>query len=91
MLFSQSNTWGGFLPVYTEVYGFGNDTNIGNSVYQLNYRGILNDGYQDYLSHFRNWSRSIGTAYSAQPAYNLPLQMVSTLNSHAYKQCFLGF
>ena len=77
LLFSPSNTWNGALPVYNEVYGFGNDTSIGNSVYQLDYRSILNDGYQDYLSHFQNWSHAIGAEFSAQPSYNLPLQMVS--------------
>lgn len=76
-LFSSSNTWNGYLPVYNETYGFGNNTDIGNNAYQLNYRKILNDGYRDYLSHFLEWTHSIGTGYSAQPAYNLPLQMVS--------------
>ncbi|KAF2108840.1 hypothetical protein BDV96DRAFT_636539 [Lophiotrema nucula] len=79
LLFSSSNTWNGALPVYGEVYGFNNDSTIGNSIYQLDYRDVLNDGYRDYLSHFANWSHSIGAEYSAQPAYNLPLQMLSDI------------
>lgn len=77
LLFASSNTWNGALPVYNEIYAFGNDTNVGNSVHQADYRKILNDGYQEYLSHFQQWTHSIGTQYSSQPAYNLPLQMVS--------------
>jgi hypothetical protein len=77
LLFSPSNTWNGILPVYDEVYGLGNDTEIGTGVAQLDYRKILNDGYQHYLTHFLNWSHSIGVEYSTQPAYNLPLQMVT--------------
>src|SRR5262245_33914988 len=73
LLFSSTNTWNGALPVYNEVYAFGNDISFGDSIHQLDYRKILNDGYQDYLLHFQEWSHSVGTQYSAQPAYNLPL------------------
>jgi hypothetical protein len=79
LLFSATNSWNGVLISYNESYAFGGDANVGNSAYQLNYRSILNDGYQNYLSHFREWSHSIGTEYSAQPAYNLPLQMFSDI------------
>ncbi|KAF2472794.1 uncharacterized protein BDR25DRAFT_157719, partial [Lindgomyces ingoldianus] len=79
LFFTPSNTWNGALPVYNEVFAFGNDTNVGNSVYQLDYRKVLNDGYQDYLLHFEQWTHSIGTEYSTQPAYNLPLQMLSDI------------
>ena len=77
LLFSMSNTWNGMLPVYNETYVFGNYTKDGDSIYQLDYRKALNDGYQQYLAHFQQWTHSIGTEYSAQPAYNLPLQAVS--------------
>lgn len=81
LLFNPSNTWQSLLPMYDEVYGFSNDSIGDRNVYQLDYRDILNDGYQNYLSHFENWTHSIGARYSAQPAYNLPLQMVSiTIN-----------
>lgn len=76
LLFSSVNTWNGFLPVYNVSYAFENDTNVKDSVHQIDYRKVLNDGYQDYLSQFREWSHTVGTEYSAQPAYNLPLQMV---------------
>src|SRR4051794_22910987 len=76
LLFSSTNTWGGALPVYSEQYVFGNYTSDGASVHQLDYRKVLNDGYQDYITHFANWTHSKGVEYSNQPGYNLPLQMV---------------
>jgi hypothetical protein len=75
VLFSSSNTWNGFVPVYNQTYHFGNTSQ--ENICQLNYRSVLNDAYQEYLEHFTKWSHSIGTGFSAQPAYNLPLQMVS--------------
>ncbi|KAF2258204.1 hypothetical protein CC78DRAFT_479443 [Lojkania enalia] len=79
VLFGAWNSWGGYIPVYDEIYGFGNEMNVGKNVYQMNYRDILNDGYQEYLSHFQEWTHSIGNQYSTQPAYNMPLQMFSDI------------
>ncbi|KAJ4289046.1 hypothetical protein N0V90_011388 [Kalmusia sp. IMI 367209] len=79
LLFSMSNTWNGALPVYNETYIFGNYTKDGDSIYQLDYRKALNDGYQQYLAHFQQWTHSVGTEYSTQPAYNLPLQALSDI------------
>lgn len=78
VLFSSTNTWGGFAPPYPEAFYFNNDPAETQSSYQLNYHKVLNDGYQDYIAHFEEWTKSIGIQYSHQPAYNLPLQMVST-------------
>ncbi|KAF2643404.1 hypothetical protein P280DRAFT_394111 [Massarina eburnea CBS 473.64] len=78
-LFSPSNSWNGLLPTYTEVYVLGNDASPANNARQLDYRKVLNDGYQDYVSHFQNWSHSIGMQYSTQPAYNLPLDMLDDI------------
>ena len=77
LLFSQSNSWGGLFPVYNETFVFGSYLPDGDSVHQLDYRRAMNQGYQEYLLHFQEWSHSVGTKYSAQPAYNLPLQAVS--------------
>lgn len=78
LIFSPSNTFGGRgTPIYNETYGFGTDEDVTDSPYNLDYRNVLNDGYQDYLTHFVEWAHSRGPEYSAQPAYNLPLQMVS--------------
>lgn len=75
VLFSTSNTWGGFIPVYNDTFSFSGGAATDNAC-QRDYRSVLNDAYQDYLAHFFEWSHSLGTQYSAQPAYNLPLQMV---------------
>ncbi|KAF2180154.1 hypothetical protein K469DRAFT_753618 [Zopfia rhizophila CBS 207.26] len=79
MLFNPSNTWNGQLPMYAEVYGFEGETSPGIGDYQLDYRKVLNDGYQAYISHFRDWSHSLGTEYSAQVGYNVPVQMLSDI------------
>jgi hypothetical protein len=76
ILFNPSNTWTGQLAMYAEIYGFAGETSPGNGDYQLDYRKVLNDGYQAYISHFRDWSHSLGTEYSAQVGYNVPIQMV---------------
>jgi hypothetical protein len=76
LLFNPSNTWNGLLATYAEVYGFAGETSPGSGDYQLDYRKVLNNGYQAYISHFRDWSHSIGTEYSAQVGYNVPVQMV---------------
>lgn len=86
LLFSPSDAWLGLIPVYDELYGFGNDSSVGNNTYQIDYRRILNDGYQDYIAHFQDWSHSISTEYSTQPAYNMPLQMV-TIHTSSPNRC----
>ena len=77
LLFNPSNTLKGSLRVYKETFIFGNYTSENDSFYQLDFRNILNEGYQEYLKHFQEWTHSIGNQYSAQPAYNLPLPAVS--------------
>ena len=76
-IFGTKNTWGGIFSPYDEVYSCGNLTTDGESVYNLDYRSVLNAGYQEYMSHFAEWADAKGLKYSHQPAYNLPLQMVS--------------
>ncbi|PSN71528.1 hypothetical protein BS50DRAFT_486722 [Corynespora cassiicola Philippines] len=75
LLFSQTNIWGSIAPPYAEAYYFNTSTTTVPEAYQLDFRKVLNDGYQDYISHFQKWTKSIGVEYSTQPAYNLPLQM----------------
>ncbi|KAF2187908.1 hypothetical protein K469DRAFT_567905 [Zopfia rhizophila CBS 207.26] len=79
LLFSPPNALFGVLPSYNETYLFGNSTRNRHSSYQLDYRKVLNDGYQDYLSHFMEWTHSIGTEFRTQVAYNQPLQMLSDI------------
>lgn len=77
LLFTGSNSWVGLIPPYSEQFVYGNYTADGTSVHNLDYRQTLNEGYQDYITHFRDWAHKRGVGYSNQPAYNLPLQMVS--------------
>jgi hypothetical protein len=78
LLYSASNQWNSYFPSYLEQFVYGNYTVDGTSVYNLDYRAVLNEGYQEYISHFVQWSHSLGIGYSDQPAYNLPLQMVGS-------------
>jgi len=84
-VFGAKNTWGGIFSPYNEVYSCGKVTTDGESVYNLDYRSFLNTGYQEYMSHFAEWTHAKGLKYSHQPAYNLPLQMVSHLEAEYWE------
>ncbi|KAL1856677.1 hypothetical protein Plec18167_009116 [Paecilomyces lecythidis] len=72
-LFQPQNIWGRVASSYSEIFVSQNSTAV-----NLDYRTTLNEGYQDYLSHIENWSEQIGIrGFSAQPAYNLPLDMLA--------------
>ncbi|KAH8878917.1 hypothetical protein GQ53DRAFT_849936 [Thozetella sp. PMI_491] len=43
------------------------------------YREVLNEGYQEYLTHLEQWAQSLGLNHSSQPAYNLPLDMAAAV------------
>lgn len=77
LLFSLTNSWNGFILAYPEQFSFGDYTAEGTSVHNLDYRTTLNKGYQAYVDQFESWAHTKGLRYSNQPAYNLPLQMVS--------------
>jgi hypothetical protein len=77
LLYTYTNSWGGFIPPYSEQFTYGNYTPDGTSIYNLDYRTVLNEGYKDFVSHYAEWSHSKGFKFSNQPAYNLPLTMVS--------------
>lgn len=77
LLFTPSNTWNGALPIYWEQYTFGNSDSDKVFTYNIDYRKVLNEGYQAYTIHFNEWAHSKGFGYSSQPAYNLPLEAVS--------------
>ncbi|GAD98073.1 RING zinc finger protein [Paecilomyces variotii No. 5] len=74
-LFQPRNIWGSVASSYAEVFVSQNSTSV-----NLDYRTTLNEGYQDYLKHIQNWSEQIGIqGFSAQPAYNLPLDMLADI------------
>ncbi|OTA67976.1 hypothetical protein K449DRAFT_364494 [Hypoxylon sp. EC38] len=75
LLFRPSNNWNSIVPSYFEVFVSANSSSV-----NLDYRRTLNEGYQDYLTHLNEWATQIGTqGFSAQPAYNLPLYMLSDI------------
>ncbi|KAH2528091.1 hypothetical protein KXW97_002103, partial [Aspergillus fumigatus] len=58
------------------MYTLGNQK---DSACSADYRRTLNAGYQDYMTHFSQWTHRIGIQYSHQPAYNLPLEMLGDI------------
>lgn len=74
--YTASDVWTELAPPYYKLYTFATGSSS-DAYYELDYRTTLNDGYQDYIEHCQDWAHSIGTEYSHQPAYNLPIQMVS--------------
>ncbi|KAH1482942.1 hypothetical protein KXX06_004933, partial [Aspergillus fumigatus] len=63
-----------------------------DSACSADYRRTLNAGYQDYMTHFSQWTHRIGIQYSHQPAYNLPLEMLGDIPLPDAPECeSLGF
>lgn len=73
-LITPGNYWNGAVVPYGEAFAAENAT-FGDKCNQ-DYRTTLNEGYQEYLAAFETWAHGLGVEYSAQPAYNLPLNMV---------------
>lgn len=78
VLFRVDNTWTQGYPQYPEEYNFANYSALANRDHAVNldYRRVLNTGYQDFINHFLDWTSSIGVKYRHQPAYNIPMEMV---------------
>ncbi|KAL4951765.1 hypothetical protein BDW69DRAFT_186077 [Aspergillus filifer] len=51
------------------------------------YRKALAKGYQSYLDTLTTWAESLGLEYSAQPSYNLPLDMESSIPHVNVPEC----
>ncbi|KIX05605.1 uncharacterized protein Z518_06477 [Rhinocladiella mackenziei CBS 650.93] len=77
LMFGANNSFGQNFPPYSELYLYVEPTD--NGLHVQDYRTTLNEGYQEYIAHFRKWSHSKDIQYSNQPAYNLPLQMLSDI------------
>lgn len=77
LLFNMANQWGRALPPYSETWEYDAQNPKENSAILDDYRTTLTEGYKDYLRHMVSWAHSLGVQYSSQPAYNLPLDMVS--------------
>ncbi|KAH3511309.1 hypothetical protein KXV55_002464 [Aspergillus fumigatus] len=88
-LFKPQNNWNAIAPSYNEMYTLGNQK---DSACSADYRRTLNAGYQDYMTHFSQWTHRIGIQYSHQPAYNLPLEMLGDIPLPDAPECeSLGF
>lgn len=75
-LVTEDNSWGQqFLP-YAE--GFRSVDPVRGQKCNEDYRAVLQQCYEEYVLASVEWSRERGIEYSNQPAYNLPLNMVST-------------
>lgn len=78
VIFHASNQWGGYLPPYNIIYNLGAGYSPKGGKYHEDFRLTLSEAYRDYLVALQDWAASKGMNFSAQPAYNLPLDMVRT-------------
>lgn len=75
-LIVQSNFWASSVLPYDESFTAATDVDSADKCID-DYRLTLERGYHEYLNANTLWAHSRGLNYSAQPAYNLPLDMVS--------------
>ncbi|KAH8897161.1 hypothetical protein GQ53DRAFT_887412 [Thozetella sp. PMI_491] len=61
--------------------------------YINDFRAVLQDGYREYLTFLTNWTNTVlGVQFSAQPSYNLPMDMLATIPDVNAPECeSLGF
>ncbi|KAJ0119379.1 hypothetical protein J7T55_013618 [Diaporthe amygdali] len=55
------------------------DTPDQGQAYVSDYRATLTAGYQEYLTTLSQWLQSLGVRLSAQPSYNLPMDMEASI------------
>ncbi|KAH8707659.1 hypothetical protein GQ44DRAFT_691187 [Phaeosphaeriaceae sp. PMI808] len=79
ILFHATNSWGGHLPPYNITYTLGEYITDGGP-YVQDYKTALSQGYIDYVEHYKKWASSRGVQLSNQPAYNMPVDMVSSVS-----------
>lgn len=78
LMFHQSNTLRAEYRPYNNTYMLNDDLELsGQNKYLQDYRLTLNEGYREYLATIEEWAQSLSMEFSVQPAYNLPLDMVS--------------
>jgi hypothetical protein len=75
-LFHPTNSWHGYLPPYNVIYTTGEFSADGAPFIQ-DYKAALSQGYVEYLEHYNTWASSRGVKFSTQPAYGMPVDMVS--------------
>ncbi|KAK3314019.1 hypothetical protein B0H66DRAFT_630330 [Apodospora peruviana] len=78
VFFQAKNLWNGYGEPYDQSYMFDGQPADGGK-YAEDYRLTLNEGYQDFLRQYQKWAVARGMEHSAQPAYNMPLDMSSAV------------
>ncbi|KAK3321282.1 hypothetical protein B0T19DRAFT_466605 [Cercophora scortea] len=78
LFFQAKNLWNSYGTPYSTSFMLSGQAADGGK-YAEDYRLTLNEGYQDFLRHYQQWASARGLAHSAQPAYNMPLDMSSTI------------
>ncbi|GAB1316813.1 hypothetical protein MFIFM68171_07023 [Madurella fahalii] len=78
VFFQAKNLWNGYGDPYDTSYVLDGWPADGGK-YAEDYRLTLNEGHQDFLGEYQRWATSRGLHHSAQPAYNMPLDMSSTI------------
>lgn len=79
LYFSRSNRFAQIDAPYRTEFVLGNYTIDGGSEgsrYVRDYQTTLTEAYADSLGWFADWAETKGMRHSAQPAYNLPMEMV---------------
>lgn len=82
ILFHATNSWDSLVPPYNVTYTLGGYPEDGGP-YLQDYKAVLTQGYLDYVEHYNEWASSKGVQLSNQPAYNMPLDMVSRSVSYS--------
>lgn len=75
-VFHASQQWGGYLPPYNVTWVLDPAYPADGGKYAVDYRTVLNSGYEEYLAHYQQWAEGFGLQHSCQVAYNLNLDMV---------------
>jgi hypothetical protein len=78
VFFQAKNLWNSYGEPYDTSYTVDGQPADGGK-YAEDYRLTLTEGYNDYLRYHEEWANKRGMSHSSQPAYNMPLDMVSYL------------
>ncbi|CAG7560634.1 unnamed protein product [Fusarium equiseti] len=81
LMFSQSNSFHGYSAPYNTTFYLQGSNNGDHSKYLEDYRITLTEGYKEYLQALESWAQSLGISHSCQVAYNLPLDLPSSVPS----------
>ncbi|KAK4186481.1 hypothetical protein QBC35DRAFT_553987 [Podospora australis] len=78
VFFQAKNLWNSYGEPYENSFQLEGQPADGGK-FAEDYRLTLSEGYEDYLREYQRWASSRGLQHSAQPAYNMPMDMSSTI------------